>query len=165
MKTIGCISLALIILSSCAPAERKVDLEKEREALLAIHKKSREGDFNRNGSQLVDNSVDDFFFVNSGDVNRLTKQQRLQMYERSFDGATYSRWDDLEEPIIRISDDGTLAWMITRLEVARTKKDSTGIEHPEGFVYAGMMTFKKVDGEWVKEANVSTFREAALGGT
>jgi hypothetical protein len=43
------------------------------------------------------------------------------------------------------------------LEVKRTKKDGSGEEVPEGFIYAGIMTYKKVGRRWLKEANVSTF--------
>jgi len=44
-----------------------------------------------------------------------------------------------------------------RLKVRRTKKDAAGAEKEEKFVYAGIMTYEKRDGRWIKVANVSTF--------
>jgi hypothetical protein len=79
------------------------------------------------------------------------------MVTEYFKDAKYSKWENMVEPIIRVSDDGTMGWIITRLDVKRTKKDSTGKEKPEGFIYSGIMTYKKIDGVWIKEANVSTF--------
>ncbi len=41
-------------------------------------------------------------------------------------GATYYEWDDVEEPIVRVSNDGSMAWMITRVRVRRTQKGDAG---------------------------------------
>ncbi len=62
----------------------------------------------------------------------------------------------MEEPIIRISQDGSMAWMITRVRVRRTQKDATGKEREQKFNYAGIMTYEKKDGKWMRVANVST---------
>ena len=43
-----------------------------------------------------------------------------------------------------------------RLRVRRLKRGEDGRERPEGFVYAGIMTYEKVQGRWMKVANVAT---------
>lgn len=50
-----------------------------------------------------------------------------------------------------------MAWMITRVSVRRVQKEATGVEREQKFIYAGIMTYEKKDGKWVREANVSTF--------
>ena len=79
------------------------------------------------------------------------------MFESYFKDAKYFEWDDLEPPIIRVSADASMAWMIVRTKVRRTQKDSSGAEKEEKFVYAGIMTYEKRNGRWVRVANVSTF--------
>ena len=78
------------------------------------------------------------------------------MFTGYFRDAKYYEWDDVEEPIIRISNDASMAWMITRTRVRRVQKTADGTEKEEKFVYAGIMTYEKRDGRWVRVANVST---------
>jgi hypothetical protein len=151
--------LPVLVVTGCASRNADVDLRKEKEMLLAMHKKGRAAHFNLDAVAMASVAADSVITVYGGKIGRVTKEQTVARFTRSFEGAEYSKWDDLEEPIIRISDDGTLAWMITRLEVKRTKRDSTGKAVPEAFIYAGITTYKKTERGWVREANVSTFEE------
>jgi hypothetical protein len=146
----------ILLLLSCKQ-ENKVDLEKERQTLLEMHQSDRQAHFERDPYALLEVSLDTFISVSNAKITRGLKKDRITFFKNNFEGATYSKWDNLEEPIVRISSDGTLAWMIIRIEVSRTKKNENGDEVPEGFTYAGIMTYKKVNGKWMKEANVSTF--------
>jgi len=47
--------------------------------------------------------------------------------------------------------------MITRVRVRRMQKEATAGEREQRFIYAGIMTYEKRDGKWVRVANVSTF--------
>ena len=55
-----------------------------------------------------------------------------------------------------------MGWVITRVRVRRTQKDATGAGKEARFVYAGIMTYEKRDGRWVRVANVSTFERPSL---
>jgi hypothetical protein len=76
---------------------------------------------------------------------------------QSFAGATYQEWEDLDPPVVRVSADGGMAWMMTRVRVRRGVADSSDVQREARFVYAGIDTFEKRSGEWVRLANVSTF--------
>ncbi|HMW01195.1 MAG TPA: hypothetical protein PKE58_13750, partial [Acidobacteriota bacterium] len=58
---------------------------------------------------------------------------------------------------VRVSNDASLAWMIVRTRVRRTQKQADGSDKERSFVYAGIMTYEKKKGKWVRVANVSTF--------
>ena len=49
-------------------------------------------------------------------------------------------------------------WVISRESVSRTEPDGQGGRRKRSFIYAGIMTYKKSGGKWVKVANVSTFK-------
>ena len=74
-----------------------------------------------------------------------------------FRGARYHEWDDVEPPVVRVSDDGTMAWVVSKLRVRRTAPNDAGQTSEQAFVYAGIMVYEKRDGRWMKTANVSTF--------
>jgi hypothetical protein len=95
--------------------------------------------------------------VSSGVIERATRDDLSQAFADSFRGTTYYAWDDLEPPIVRISADASMAWMIVRVQVRRTQTDATGTTRERAFVYAGIMTYEKRAGRWLRIANVSTF--------
>lgn len=51
--------------------------------------------------------------------------------------------------------------MIVRNRVRRTQIQVDGSEVERKFIYAGIMTYEKVDGKWLRMANVSTFADYA----
>jgi len=133
-------------------------LEKEMNELLKIHEQDRQAHFQTDADLLLSHHPSDgFISVSQGKISRSAKADSRKRFETYFKDAKYSEWDDLEPPIIRVSKDGSLAWMIVRLKVRRTQKDSSGAEKEEKFVYSGIMTYEKKEGKWIKAANVSTF--------
>lgn len=137
---------------------RRADFEREKAALLEIHQQHRQAHFNTDVDLLLAHSGDEFISVSNGEISRSTPAEQRGFFEDYFKGATYQEWDDLEPPIVRISDDASMAWMIVRTRVRRTTRREGSEELRElQFVYAGIMTYKKQNGRWVQEANVSTF--------
>ena len=135
----------------------QVDTEKEKAELLKLHQTDRQAHFKTDPDLLLSNHPDEFISVSQGMISRRKKADTRKTFETYFKNATYHEWDDLEPPIIRVSSDGSIGWIITRLKVRRTQKDANGLDREQKFVYAGIMTYEKQDGKWVKVANVSTF--------
>jgi hypothetical protein len=140
-----------------AQAASAFDLEKDKAELLAAHKADREAHFKTDVDMLQRSAPEEFITVGRGKINRAKKADTRKMFTGYFKDARYTEWDDLEEPIIRVSKDGSMAWMITRVKVQRFQKDASGKEKEEKFTYAGIMTYEKIDGKWMRVANVSTF--------
>lgn len=144
--------------SLCVAACRQgVDLEVERRELLNVHETDRRAHFATDVDLLLSHSSREFIMVSGGRIDTTNPARMREQFTRYFDDATYYAWDDLTPPIVRISKDGTMAWMITRLQVRRAQRDPYGTEQERRFIYAGMMTYEKLDGKWVRTANVSTF--------
>ncbi len=155
MKTFTLVLLS-VALAASASAQPSADLEKEKAELLRLHKSDREAHFKTDVDALLANSPEEFISVGRGKINRSNKDDVRKMFTGYFRDAKYYEWDDVEEPIIRISNDASMAWMITRTRVRRVQKKADGSEQEEKFVYAGIMTYEKRDGRWVRVANVST---------
>jgi len=159
MKAINLILVIFLITTifiSSAKAQKAIDLEKEKEELLKVHKVDREAHFKTDVDLLLQHSTEEFISVNSGKISKSSRTELKQMFEEYFENAKYYEWDDLETPIIRISNDASMAWMIVRIKVKRTQFKSNENKDRE-FVYAGIMTYEKQHNKWVRIANVSTF--------
>ncbi len=153
--------LFFVLLGStvCVEAQSRTDLQKEKSELLRMHKADREAHFNTDVEALLNHGSESFIAVSNGKIYRATKADERKQFEGYFKDAKYYEWDDLEEPIVRISADGSMAWMITRVSVRRSQKDAAGTERQQRFIYAGIMTYEKRAGRWLRVANVSTFEQ------
>ncbi len=159
MKSMRRLTLVLLFVSAAAftQAQTSVDLEKEKAGLLRIHEAGREAHFKTDVGLLQTDSPEVFVSVSRGKIHKSSKADERKMFTEYFRGAKYYEWDDMEQPIVRVSKDGSMGWMITRVRVRRVQKDKSGTEVEEKFVYAGIMTYEKQEGKWVRVANVSTF--------
>ena len=158
-KTIWLIVLVVIIWGAKdISAQKKIDLEKEKTELLKTHQIDKKAHFETDVKLLLEGQLEDFIAVSNGKIERPTLADRKQMFTTYFKDAKYYEWDELEPPIISVSKDATMGWIITRIKVRRTQKQSSGAEREVSFVYAGIMTYEKQKGKWVKIANVSTFQ-------
>jgi len=149
--------LLFVACTAVARAQGAVDLEKEKTELLRLHKADREAHLRTDVELLQRSSPEEFISVSRGKIHRAKKSDERKLFTEYFRGAKYYEWDDVEEPIVRVSKDGSMAWMITRVRVRRTQKNAAGEEKEEKFTYAGIMTYEKQGGRWVRVANVSTF--------
>jgi hypothetical protein len=153
-----CIIPLFVACAVCANAQPSPDLEKEKAELLRFHKSDREAHFKTDAEMLLANSPDgEFISVSRGKITRKSKDDARKFFTEYFRDAKYCEWDNVEDPIVRVSNDGTMAWMITRISIRRVQKNAAGEEKEQKAVYAGIMTYEKRDGRWIRVANVSTF--------
>jgi hypothetical protein len=146
-----------------ADAQSHVDLADEVEQLLRIHESDRRAHFETSAKRIMEHATDEFISVSGGRVRRTTRAEDLRFFEEYFKGAKYYEWDDLQPPIVRVSNDASMAWMIVRTRVRRVQTQSGGEAMERRFVYAGIMVYEKNGGRWGRVANVSTFEPQAPG--
>ncbi|UCF10342.1 MAG: hypothetical protein JSW65_01290 [Candidatus Bipolaricaulota bacterium] len=138
---------------------RTVDLEAEKKAILALHEDARRAHFATDVEAALEGLADEQLILRGGTMEVVPVEALRESMTGYFAGATFHEWDDLAPPVIEISDDGTLAWMANRLKVRLTRVDESGDEAESAFVYSGILTYRKVDGKWIRTGNASTFAE------
>jgi hypothetical protein len=149
--------LALPYRCSVGSASAAHDLEAARRELLALHESDRRAHFTADAGLLASSAGESLLTVSRGALERVTPAAERRRFEEYFRGARYEAWDDLEPPVVRVSDDGSMAWIVSRLRVKRTAPAPDGALQERSFVYAGIMTYARRDGRWTRTANVSTF--------
>ncbi len=127
--------------------------------LLEIHRQDRAAHFQTSVERLAEHQAEDFIYVGNGDITHISRADFIETFTRLFHNTTYFEWDDIEPPIVHISEDATLAWMMVRNRVRRTQIQNDGSEVERKFIYAGIMTYEKQNGKWMRIANVSTFAD------
>lgn len=156
MKSGSFICLILpFLLTGC---DIKTDISNDYKQLVQLQRQQREAHINKNADLLVSMFSKDFISIDSGSINRPTREESRNRFQAYFDNVEFIAWDNIEDPVIRISSDGTMAYIIVQKSV-HLKIPSAGGEASESKnVFAWMETWEKRNGEWKMTAIASTDR-------
>lgn len=122
--------------------------------ILRMHYRDRAAHFNRDAGYIFSNFDAEYFSLANGQVNipdREAGRKRLQAY---FDASIFLEWDDIQPPIIRVSEDGTMAFLLVNKRVRLLDKNKGDKEEVE--VFAWSMSLRKAAGRWKVTSTTST---------
>ncbi|MCX4247412.1 DUF4440 domain-containing protein [Paraliomyxa miuraensis] len=126
------------------------------DSVLQAHEDSlrahREGDWEWFGRDMTDPSL----VVSNGEVLPVTREQTLERFRDYLGRAEFTRYEDLEPPIVRMSPDGQMAWVIARVVVEGQARLDDGQHRELDSTWAWATLYERRDGRWVREANIST---------
>jgi len=137
----------LFLLPVFVACNSKPDLEKERKTILSMLQTERKAHFDRNVDLFVSEFADSMLSVNKGVVSALTKDEHKERIGKYFGSVQFVKWDDTAEPVIRFSNDGSLAYAIVQKDVIVTYPDTTGKEFNDTKHYASSSIYRKQSGE------------------
>lgn len=70
----------------------------------------------------------------------------------------FSVYEDVRAPVVRISDDGSMGWLIAEVRAEGVRTGSDDSSETVEFVAAWIELYQRVDGAWRLVGNVSNFR-------
>ncbi|KAB2881499.1 hypothetical protein F9K33_00135 [bacterium] len=146
-------TMVMLTAMSCS---LKPDLQAEKQKLLSLHEKARTAHFDKNVTGFLTEQADDFMNIQNGDIKRPTRDEREKRIQAYFDRVKFETWDDVEPPVIVISDDATLANTFVKKLVVLKLKDDSGKPILDTTHFAWTTTYKKFDGNWQLIAVTST---------
>lgn len=144
-------ALLLALLATACGSSPDGDLVALREVLAAERRAHLETDARLLAASLADTLVS----VDEGVVTRTPRSEVESLFAAYFEGAEYRAWDDVEPPLIRVSEDGRMAWVARRVAVDRIEPDPAAT--PTRFESAWTATYEKRGGRWLMTSVTSTF--------
>ncbi|CAM1341647.1 nuclear transport factor 2 family protein [Tenacibaculum amylolyticum] len=150
-----CTLFLILLITSCVK-QPQFDKEKETKEILKLHNLQRDYHFNKDSISFANQLSKNFISVNKGVVSQPKKSETISRYNGYFSSVEFIKWDDVTEPIIRFSEDGTLAYTIVDKIVKVARKNETGetIEGETHFVWTAI--YKKYGNEWKIDCVTST---------
>jgi hypothetical protein len=127
----------------------------ERE-LLALHQADRRAHFEHDIQELLAGVGGELLDVRDGTINHLSREDVRKQFAEYFQRAHFTAWNDLEPPIVQVSGDGSMGWMIVHVRITYTEKDSSGKSVVHDETMAWMSAYEKRDGKWTMTAVTST---------
>jgi hypothetical protein len=106
---------------------------------------------------------DPSFSVSRGRVDTVTRAEVEARFEGYFSAATFSRYEDVEGPIARVSNDGSLGWVIARVRVEGRYRHDDGAREPLDTTWGWIELYEREGGAWRRVGTVSDHDEGPAG--
>lgn len=128
------------------------------ESVRALHAKTMRAHKESNAALLLEDQAPDMLIVNRGAVTRPTLGERRASFGSYLGRTVFSEYRDLVEPIVKVSNDGSLGWVIVQVAARGVQTDEDGTKKPIEFISAWIELYEKRNGRWYGIGNVSNFR-------
>lgn len=138
------------------PIEKLTD----EQQLLRLHRGGMDDHFFERITELQRTRDTTFYIVNRGSVDIINAHQFDDGMAQIMSSRDHTRYDDIIRPIVKISKDGTLGWVIVQVGVEGSRlNEDGGPGSPFNFVSAWIELYEKKDGNWKMIGNVSNFQD------
>ena len=138
--------------------ETNPDLEALKEEILALHKTSIQAHWDKDIDYFTHDVADGYLSVSNGEIHTHTPGEIETQFTKYLQNTTFSEYKDLREPLVRISSDGSMAWLIAQTKIIGVRKMEDGSVRDLDFTCAYVMLYERRDDRWVRLGDVSTFR-------
>lgn len=126
--------------------------------LLELHAQVMQAHLQSNVELLLQTEGDVYVVANRGQVTTPDPEARRGRFEPYLKNTRFIEYADMIPPIVRVSDDGTLGWVIVQVRARGEQTGAEGAIEPIAFESAWIELYEKRAGEWKRTGNVSNFK-------
>jgi ketosteroid isomerase-like protein len=155
---VAVVLLGLFLAPGCRPAPDPDSLRRE---ILALHESFIQAHLDKDATFLAAPTADDYLSVSSGEVRAMSATDVEAMLAPYLAETEFSHYHDVAEPIVGVSEDGSLAWSIVQVRVAGTRTGQDGQAHTFDTLWAWLTLYRRDGDRWQRIADVSTNRAFA----
>ncbi|MFY0604466.1 MAG: nuclear transport factor 2 family protein [Flavobacteriaceae bacterium] len=154
LKVISLI-LTLSFLTSCEQ-DKSVSIEEDTAKILALHHAQRGYHFNKDSIAFANQLSENFISINRGKITHPKKEETISRYNGYFSSVEFLKWDDVSEPIIKFSDDASMAYTIVDKIVTVSYQGEKGNIVTDETHFVWTTIYKKNNGIWKIDCVTST---------
>lgn len=149
----------VLVTAHCSMTATTSTAKDDEAALLALHRDGIEAHLQSDVDRLLAPESDDYVLVNRGVVSHPDKASRAASLGPYLRSVRFERYADAIEPIVKVSPDGRLGWVVAQVEVKGVARAQEGAEEPLELVSAWIELYEKRGDRWYRTGNVSNFKE------
>jgi hypothetical protein len=150
----GSIFLLSLLLVSCS--HPGPDLDREKKEILKLEADQQSYHLTRNPALFTRLFSDHFLSISHGTVDSPSRAESFEKFDRYFKKVHFIAWDNLQEPVIRFSDDGSVAYAAVQKKVIVAFKGDDGNPVQDTTVFAWLTVYKREPGGWTIDCVTST---------
>jgi hypothetical protein len=140
--------------------EESIDVQAIEQEILEIHNLSRKYHVEKMAEEFIAQLSDDHISVNRGKISKLDKEKKIVRVKEYFDFVEFEKWDDIVPPIIRFSNDYSMAYTIVNKDVTLNYTDEDNNKINEKTIFSWVAIYTKQDGKWKTDCVASTNEES-----
>ena len=135
----------------------KKDLDQLKQEIRDLHTELIQAHFKKDLDFFVNGIGEEYFSASRGEIRHPSREDIFSQFSSYLGRTEFKEYRDLQEPIIGISDDGSLAWSLVRVKVAGVQEQADGSQAELDFICAWITLFKREGDSWVRLGEVSSF--------
>jgi hypothetical protein len=150
------VSIVALVITGCCCCGN--DPEQARREILNLHESFIQAHLDKDAAFLAAPTADDYLSVARGEVTPMNASEVEAILAPYLADTVFSHYEDLADPIIGVSDDGSTAWSIVQVRVAGRRTGDDDVLRPFDTRWAWLTLYRRDGGGWERIADVSTNR-------
>jgi len=151
------VAVAVVGLCLAAGCVARPDLDADADELRSLHERVLAAHRSGDVGDWMAVEAEEYVSANGGTITLPSVAERLAAREPYLRSTTFTSYRDLRPPIVALSRDRTLGWLIAEVEIRGTQI-SEGAENGVDAIWAWVELYEKQDGVWRLVGNVSNRR-------
>ena len=132
-------------------------LQADQDAIRQILRSDRRAHLTTDAALLSSHLASTLVEVDVGEVRSRSRSEVEEFFRAYFRGATYQTWEDVRPPLIRLSEEAKMAWVVRTVRVRRRAPATDGQKVLQEFTSAYTATYEKRGDAWKMTSVTSTF--------
>jgi hypothetical protein len=158
MRLLSIAALAISVLLAACGSTNIAPAHDARAKLLALHEEVMQAHRESNADLLLRSDAADAVIANRGQITQPTLDERRARLEQYLGTTRFAEYTDLVPPIVQVSDDGSLGWVIVQVRGAGVQTTQDGGPKPLAFESAWIELYERRGESWYRVGNVSNFK-------
>ena len=132
--------------------------EQEKARLLHLHNIALQAHFEKDSRAFLAAYASQWYDVRVTGIRLRTKEEALPAIEQYFRRTHVHDISEITAPIIHLSTDASMAWVIGEMRVRASQVTTDGKEQDFPFRCAWVSIYEKREGEWAQVVDASSFQ-------
>lgn len=155
---VGVIAICVALGTSALGTGAEKSLDKDAARLLELHREMLAAHRDNDVDRLLAVEPDEVVSVSRGEVRFPPKDERYALFKEYLESTEFEEYRDLIDPIVRVSEDGTLGWLICQVKIAGTRTLDNDEQVRVDSVWAWIELYEKKNGRWYRVGDVSNVK-------
>jgi hypothetical protein len=142
----------------CASSPTWAATANDHAALLRLHEDVMEAHRTGKADLLLRNESSEYMVAGRGEISRPSLEERRTRFTRYLGTTRFSEYVDVVPPVVKVSADGSLGWVIVQVRAKGVQTSDSGKPEPLEFESAWIELYERGAQGWQRVGNVSNFK-------
>ena len=150
--------IILIVSLFALSCQKSVNIEKLEQELLDLHQTTLDAHLNKDVEFFTKDISEDYFQVHDGVFLHPTKEEIHTMFTHYLNSTEFEKYEDLREPVVKVSDDGSLGWTIVQVRLIGKQHLENDSVNNMDYTYAWITLYERENGKWIRLGEVDNYK-------